>query len=107
MRISSVSILMSFVLAFTAPLLAQPSTGAIEGRVVDAATGEPLPGAKIVATGSRSEASTDRGGVFRLAGIASGEQTVAITYLGRRDESVTVNVIAGGVRKLDVQMSAG
>lgn len=94
------------------PLFAQPATaakqgsGVIEGRIVDAATGSPLPGAKVVVTGSASEASTDRDGVFRLAGVAPGDQTVAVTYLGRPDQTETVQVDAGVTRHIDIRMGA-
>ncbi len=84
----------------------QQGSGNIEGRVVDAATGDPLPGAKVVVLGTASEASTDRDGIFRLAGVSVGSQTLVITYLGRRDETPAVDVAAGITRRLDVQMSA-
>ncbi|MES1255921.1 MAG: TonB-dependent receptor [Acidobacteriota bacterium] len=97
------------VLAVCAPLRAQQSTppqaGLIEGRVVDAATGEPLPGARVIVTGSASEMATNRDGAFRLSNVAAGEQTVVVTYLGRRDETATVQVTAGTASTLEVQMS--
>src|SRR5262245_56921359 len=80
-------------------------TGVVEGRVVDAATNEPLPGAKVVVMGSVLETSTDRDGVFRLSGVAPGLQTIVITYLGRRDETAAVDVTAGVARKLDARLS--
>src|SRR5262245_21190724 len=84
----------------------QQGSGNIEGRVVDAATGDPLPGAKVVVLRTASETSTDRDGGFRLAGIPVGSQTLVITYLGRRDETPAVDVTAGTTRRLDVRMSA-
>ena len=60
----------------------------IEGRVVDAATGEPLPGAQVIVTGSSAEASTDRDGRFRLSAVPAGDRTVVVTYLGRQDATV-------------------
>jgi TonB-dependent receptor len=81
-------------------------SGVIEGRVVDGVTGDPLPGAKVVATGSASEASTNRDGFFRLAGVPAGDQTIAITYLGRPDQTESVTVDAGGTKHLDVKMGA-
>jgi TonB-dependent receptor len=93
-------------LGLTLPAQAQQSTGVVEGRVVDAASGEPLPGAKIVVTGSATESSTDRDGVFRLPRVAAGEQTIAVTYLGHRDETVVISVTPGTVRRLDVRMSS-
>jgi TonB-dependent receptor len=97
------------VFGFNGRALAQQArqdSGNSEGRVVDAATGDPLPGAKIMVVGSASEASTDRDGVFRLPGIPAGSQTLLVTYLGRRDETPAVDVSAGTTRRLDVRMSA-
>src|SRR5262245_33155769 len=69
---------------------AQPPAGAgvIEGRVVDAVTGDPLPGATVMVTGSPGQASTGRDGVFRLTGVPAGDRSVVVTYLGRQDEIV-------------------
>ena len=76
-------------------LLAQPTgPGVVEGRVVDAASGEPLPGAKVIVTGLAAEASTDRDGRFRLAAVPAGPHSVVITYLGRKDEIVETTVTA-------------
>jgi len=47
------------------PVLAQApaaSSGIVEGRVTDAATGDPLPGAKLTIPGSAIETSSDRQG---------------------------------------------
>jgi hypothetical protein len=78
--------------------------GVIEGRVLDGANGDPLPGAKVVVTGSTAETSTDRDGNFRLTGVAAGDRTVVVTYLGRKDAIVETAVTAGATRKLDVKM---
>ena len=77
---------------------AQPpavGSGVIEGRVVDSATGEPLPGAQVLVTGSTAETSTDRDGRFRLAAVPAGDRTVVVTYLGRQDATVEAKVVAG------------
>src|SRR6185503_4378083 len=81
--------------AAAAPQASAQGAGVIEGRVVDGATGEPLPGAKVVVTGSASETSTDREGTFRLSGVPAGDRTVVVTYLGRQDAVVEAKVIAG------------
>src|SRR5262245_41281763 len=84
---------------------ASGGAGVVEGRVVDAVTGNPLPGATVVATGTAAQASTDRDGVFRLAGVPAGDRTVVITYLGRKDAVVETKVIAGATERLDIKMS--
>jgi len=80
------------------------ASGVIEGRVTDAATGDPLPGAKILVADSSAEASTDREGLFRLAAVPVGDHSVVVTYLGRPDVVAEATVVAGAARKLDVQM---
>jgi TonB-dependent receptor len=80
------------------------ATGAIEGRVIDGANGNPLPGAKVVVTGSPTETSTDRDGFYRLAGVPAGDRTVVVTYLGRKDAVLETAVTAGATRRLDVTM---
>ena len=84
-------------------LQSSQSAGVIEGRVVDAASGDPLPGAKVFVTGGSSEAATDRDGQFRLA-VPAGDHSVVVTYLGRKDEIIETTVAAGGTRRLDVKL---
>jgi TonB-dependent receptor len=92
--------------AFAPALRAQsPAAGGIvDGRVTDGATGEALPGARLTIPGSAIETSTDRQGLFRLAGVPAGQQTILVSYLGRPDETVEVDVLAGSTRRLDVNM---
>ncbi len=79
------------------PVYAQPSTGTVEGRVLDSLTGSPLPGATVLLEGTSVVVSTDRTGTFRLSGAAAGQQALLVTYLGSRDARVTVSVRAGAV----------
>ena len=102
------SIVVVAILALFAPQAAAQaptaSFGVVEGRVTDGATGEALPGARLTIPGSAIETSTDREGLFRLTGVPAGQQTILVSYLGRRDETVEVDVIAGSTRRLDVNM---
>ena len=98
-------------LAILAPgaLAQSPSSslsGVVEGRVTDGATGEALPGARLAIPGTAIETSTDRQGMFRLTGVPAGQQTILVSYLGRRDETVDVDVTAGSARRLDVNLGA-
>ena len=104
MRIRVLCLCLAINLFVGRPAVAQDG-GFIEGKVLDAGSGEALPGARIVVTGSSAEASSNREGVFRLRGVPAGTQTVAISYLGRRDEIATVEVVAGATQRLEVQMS--
>ncbi len=53
-------------------------SGVVEGRVVDAANGSPLPAAAVIATGTAAQTSTDRDGLFRLTGAPAGDRTVVV-----------------------------
>src|SRR5262249_42860495 len=80
-------------------------SGAVDGRVIDAVTGEPLPGAKILVDESAAETSTGRDGVFRLTGLPAGPHTLTVSYLGRRDERLDVTVAAGAPEMVSITLN--
>jgi TonB-dependent receptor len=93
--------------ATSASAAGQPASdgaGVIEGRVVDATTGNPLPGATVFVTGSAAQASTNRDGVFLIAGVPAGDRSVVVMYLGRQDEVIETKVVAGATQRLEVKM---
>lgn len=64
------------------------ATGSVAGRVVDASTGAPVPGATVRLGGTARGAAADTDGAFRLDGVAAGQAvllTSAVGYLGRAD----------------------
>ena len=109
-RVSARVILgLTFVLGIVSSAAAQPlasagGSGVIEGRVVDGGTGNPLPGAQVIVTGSSSETSTDRDGRFMLAAVPGGDRTVVVSYLGRQDATVEIKVTPGATHRIEVQM---
>jgi TonB-dependent receptor len=76
-------------------LSAQPGTGIVAGRVVDAASSDPLPGAIVGIKDTTLETVTDRDGRYRLTGAPAGAQVLVIRFLGRRDQLAEVVVTAG------------
>ena len=72
------------ILAFA--LLAAPAawaqTGKISGEVVDAASGEPLPGATIRIDGTSQGAAADGDGYFAILNIKPGTYTVVASMIG-------------------------
>lgn len=74
------------------PVWAQ--SGAIEGLVVEAESGLPIPNVNVVARrdGHRHGTSTDDQGQFRIGGLASGAYVVQATAIGYvpREEHVTI-----------------
>ena len=91
-------VIVSLVFSLTASFAhAQSGTGAIEGRVIDGVSGQPLPGATVLIEGSSLMASTDRNGSFRITGVEAGAKTLLVSYLGSKDAQVTITVRPGAV----------
>lgn len=85
----------TLLLSLPVTSLAQSSTGAIAGTVVDSARREPLNGAKVTVRGTSLETTTNALGEFRLAAVPSGAETVEVEYLGYAAASYDVSVTAG------------
>jgi len=58
------------------------TTGKISGRVVDAETGDPLPGANIVIEGTQQGAATDMDGYFFIINVRPGEYNLKASMIG-------------------------
>ena len=87
--------------------LAAQTTGAIAGRVRDAATGRPVAGARLEIVGQGLAVETDTAGYFRLVGVQAGRHAVEVRAVGYgylRYGGVLVR--AGETRLLDVEMQA-
>ena len=75
------------------PAHAQPRGGIIEGRVLDARSSDPLPGATVRVEDTGVSTATDNTGAFRLTGVPPGMHTILVTYLGRKDQEVSVTAV--------------
>lgn len=58
------------------------TTGKIAGKVVDAETGEPLPGANVIIEGTQQGAATDLNGYFVILNVKPGTYTVHANMIG-------------------------
>ncbi len=61
--------------------LTQAQTGKIIGKIVDAKTGETLPGATVLIEGTTKGASADFDGNYSLGGLAPGKYTIIASYI--------------------------
>ncbi|HEX9655128.1 MAG TPA: TonB-dependent receptor, partial [bacterium] len=71
------------------------TTGKISGRVVDAQTQEPLPGANIIIDGSTMGAASDAHGDYVILNVPPGNYTLKAQMIGFKDfviSSVRVNI---------------
>jgi hypothetical protein len=76
-----------------APLQAQAPTGAVRGRVTEAATQQPIAGVTVT-LGSRS-ALTQADGNYAITGVPAGTDNVRARMLGYAPAAQPVTVAAG------------
>ncbi len=100
-------IILALVLLTTAPLrlTAQETTpGTLQGRVIDAETGDPLAGAHVFLAGSTLGATTDRDGRYRLAHLPPGRHEIAASMLGYEHQSQRLLLSATDTASLDFRL---
>ncbi len=86
---------------------AQSATGAISGRAISAATGQPVSGAMVAVTAAAVATKTDLDGRFRLAAVPAGPADIAVTKEGFQPFNVTgVKVTAGSTSQIDFPLVA-
>ncbi|HYE57758.1 MAG TPA: TonB-dependent receptor [Rhodothermales bacterium] len=88
-------------------LAARPAaaqTGIVAGRVTDAGTREPLPGANVSIAGTAVGAVSDIEGNYRVTGAPAGAQTLVVSYLGYVTARIPVTVTAGGTLRQNVAL---
>ncbi len=79
--------------------------GSIAGRVIDAATGEGLPGVNVFLVGTTLGASTDIDGNYRIDNIPIGFYTLQASFIGYRTATVdSVEVRAGEVTVVNLAL---
>ncbi|HYW13367.1 MAG TPA: TonB-dependent receptor [Longimicrobium sp.] len=84
------------------PLLgAQTPTGTVSGRVIDAATNEPVPGARVSVEDGAARTVTATDGSYRLTGVAAGRRGIGVRVLGYGRLVAEVDVPAGGEARRD------
>ncbi len=81
------------------------STGTIKGRVTNAETGSPLPGANAVLKGTNTGTSANADGEYELRQVPAGKQTLVVSFVGYEKKETTVNVSEGQVTTANIQLS--
>lgn len=112
--LAAVALLFGTVLAFAAPTPASAqgiTTAALEGRVLDATTGEGLPGATVVAvhepSGTRYGAATRGDGRYDLGGLrVGGPYSVTASFVGYQTATeADVTLALGQTRTADFALA--
>jgi TonB-linked SusC/RagA family outer membrane protein len=101
------------LLAIAATLLAlcpfgavMAQTGTIVGKVIDAATKQPVADARLVLPGGIAETQTNASGDYRLANVRAGSIVVAMFRFGYKTKADTVTVVSGQTTTANFQVTA-
>jgi hypothetical protein len=103
-------ILAALLAIATHPLTGQPpaprtdSTGALRGRVVEAATAAPIGGASVVRLGTRVGTATTDDGRFVLSGLPLGTVRLVVGRIGYRTDTVSFAVRADDSSRVTITL---
>jgi len=94
-------------LFIASPVLAQQSTGKVQGRVVDEATGAPIAGASVTVVGTTVGNLTNDQGFYFLNEVPAGLQTVRAEFIGYRAVEISdERILAGQTTTLNFELSS-
>ncbi len=91
------------------PLVAQEAakqTGAVEGRVFNAASGSYLNKARVTVEGTSIETFTSDTGDYRLRNVPVGPNRIRVRYTGQADLVETVDITSDATAKADFSFNA-
>lgn len=92
------------LLSLIAPRLEATAQAIVRGRVADAQTSEPLPGATIRVQNGKRGAVTDVHGEYTLR-LPAGSYELVVTYIGYQKKTISLSVEAGSTRTLNLGMN--
>jgi TonB-dependent receptor len=81
------------------------STGTISGTVSDRTTNAFLVGAEVRVAGTEIATATARDGTFTLANAPAGQQSLEVSYVGRKTKIVPVSVRTGGTTPITIDLA--
>jgi TonB-linked SusC/RagA family outer membrane protein len=71
------------------------ATGRVEGDVTSAEDDQPLPGVNVVLQGTSQGTATGVNGAFTIENVEPGEYTLAVSFVGYKDQSREIEVASG------------
>jgi hypothetical protein len=87
-------------------LRAQDATGTVRGRVLDAASQQPLSSANVVIVGTSRGSVTQADGSYLIASVPVGPQTVRVSRIGFSPATQVVSVVGGSSSTADFSLQA-
>ena len=97
-----ITIFFAFLILIFNTSYSAPSSGTLTGKVVDAETGEALPGVNIVIEGTMRGAATDLEGAYRVKDLPAGSYSAVATMIGYAKTHIeNVAITAQAVTKID------
>lgn len=102
-KIVTILSILFFTVVFQGLTLAQDN-GTIEGTIIEAGSGEPLYGANVLLVGTSKGSAADADGKFIIRNVPAGTQTLKVSYLGYQTFEETVEVEAGEVTNVELEM---
>ena len=85
-------------------IVSAAQTGKITGIVIDADTGEPLPGANVVLQGTAIGAATDLEGIYFMPNVPAGQYEVKVMYVGYGEAVLPVEIKDDETSRLDIEL---
>ncbi len=96
-------LVLSFVFVLIGNTLHAQATGNVSGKIRDAA-GIYLPGVNVIIKGTTTGTITDENGKFILSIPSNEEIVIQISYIGFSSENISVRVLPGETKNLNVRM---
>ncbi|MSU49491.1 MAG: carboxypeptidase-like regulatory domain-containing protein, partial [Opitutus sp.] len=81
------------------------NTGAIQGTVLNATSGNFLHNARVTVKGANLDVSTDEHGAYRLPAIPAGTIELTVTFTGLGSQTKIVTVAAGQTVRVDLELA--
>ncbi|OGU62409.1 MAG: hypothetical protein A3C56_07110 [Ignavibacteria bacterium RIFCSPHIGHO2_02_FULL_56_12] len=100
-----IALLCTVLLCLCSSVLFSGTTGKIAGKVRDASTGQPLPGANIVLTNTTLGASSDGDGYYVILNIPPGEYVIVVSSVGYATVRIKVKVVVDLTTTQDIALS--